>query len=229
MPSCRRRLPPPPNPIDRAVLGWYNAGKQTNVCLRQKPLPGMKGNTMNRLCTSLCRLSSFSAAVLCCAWNAPVLRAAEASPLAPLQFLVGNWAGGGDTDAGRSRGVSSIKTDLGGHVLVRRDHTDLPAAKGQSAASMDVLMLIYPSSADGRLHATYTDSGGHVIQYVAVRVEPGRLVEFDSEASPSVPIFRLTYTATSSENLAVKFEMAPPGAASQFHSVAVGTLKRSGK
>lgn len=152
------------------------------------------------------------------------------TPLSPLQFLVGDWSGGGDTDAGRSRGVSSIKADLNGHVLVRRDHTDLPAPKGRSSASMDVLMLIYPSPQDGRLHATYTDSGGHVIQYVAARVEPDRLVEFDSEASsPGMPTFRLTYTATASKDLQVKFEMAAPGTPPAFHPVAVGTLKRSGK
>jgi len=106
------------------------------------------------------------------------------TPLAPLQFLVGDWSGGGDTDAGRSRGVSSIKADLDGHVLVRRDHTVFPATKGHPASTMDMLMLIYPSSSDGRLHATYTDSAGHVIQYTAARVEPGRLVEFDSDEAP---------------------------------------------
>ena len=152
------------------------------------------------------------------------------TPLAPLQFLVGDWSGGGDSDAGQDRGVSSIKADLDSHVLVRRDHMDFPAAKGQPAAAMDVLMLIYPSPADGHLHATYTDSGGHVIQYIAARVEPGHLVEFDSEASsPGMPTFRLTYTATTPKELKVKFEMAPPGAPSAFHAVAVGTLKQSGK
>ena len=168
--------------------------------------------------------------LLCCA-AAGFLTSGRATrantPLAPLQFLVGDWSGGGETDAGRSRGVSSIKADLGGHILVRRDHTDLPAPKGRPAASMDVLMLIYSSPADGRLHATYTDSGGHVIQYAAAHVEPGRLVEFDSESpAPGVPAFRLTYTATASQDLQVKFETAPPGTPAAFHPVAVGTLKR---
>ncbi len=151
------------------------------------------------------------------------------TPLAPLRFLVGDWSGGGDSDAGLDRGISSIKSDLSGHILVRRDHTILPIAKGQPAAAMDTLMLIYPSSSDGRLHAIYTDSGGHVIQYTAARVDPGRLVEFDSDASLSAPAFRLTYAAKGIKAMDVKFEMAAPGTPSVFHPVAVGTLIRSAK
>ncbi len=151
------------------------------------------------------------------------------TPLAPLQFLVGDWSGGGSTDAGQAKGVSSIKADLNSHILVRRDHTILPAAKGQPASAMDVLMLIYPSPSDGHLHATYTDSGGHVIQYTAARVEPGRLVEFDSDASPGAPTFHLTYAAEGLNKVGIRFEMAAPGTPAVFHAVAVGTLTRSAK
>ena len=157
----------------------------------------------------------------------PVQAQSAPSPLSPVQFLVGDWVGG-STDVGQAKGRSSIKADLGGHVLVRRDHTNLPAA-GRPASSMDVLMLIYPQASDGRLHATYTDSGGHVIQYTAARTQPGRLVEFDSDPSPSAPTFRLTYTLSGPKKLGVRSEMAAPGATSAFHPVAVGTLRRSGK
>ena len=153
---------------------------------------------------------------------------AAPSGLSSIRFLVGDWIGGGGTDVGQATGRSSIKADLSGHVLVRRDHTDIPATKERPRSSMDVLMLIYPQASDGRLHATYTDSGGHVIQYTAARVEPGRLVEFDSDSSPNTPTFRLTYAVTGPKALAVKFEMAAPGAPATFHSVAAGVLKRSG-
>ncbi len=154
---------------------------------------------------------------------------ASPSPFSPVEFLVGDWVGGGTTDAGRATGRSSIQADLGGHVLVRRDHTDIPAGAGRPASSMDVLMLIYPQASDGRLHAVYTDSGGHVIQYTAARVEPGRLVEFDSDPSPGAPAFRLTYTASGPQALGVRFERAAPGAAPAFRPIAVGTLTRSKK
>ncbi len=169
--------------------------------------------------TSLCLLT------LVCASSSGMTHAAPQS-LSTVQFLVGDWAGGGGTDAGRAQGTSSIKPDLGGHVLVRRDHTEFPAAKGQPAASMDALMLIYSSPTDGRLHATYTDSGGHAIQYTAAHVEPGRRVEFDSDASPNAPTFRLTYAITGLKDLEIRFEMAAPGTPSVFHPVAVGTLRR---
>jgi len=181
-----------------------------------------KRGIMCRHFTSLCLLA------LICASSSRIVHA-DSQTLSSVDFLVGDWSGGGDSDAGRARGVSSIKSDLSGHVLVRRDHTEFPAAKGQPASSMDALMLIYASPTDGHLHATYTDSGGHAIQYAAARVEPGHLVEFDSDASPHAPTFRLTYTATGLKGLKIRFEMAAPGAPTAFHPVAVGTLRRSRK
>lgn len=172
-------------------------------------------------------LTAFSYLAVSC--GGPAQAQSAPSPLSPVQFLVGDWVGSGSTDVGQATGRSSIKADLGGHVLVRRDHTDLPAAAGRPASSMDVLMLIYPQASDGRLHATYTDSGGHVIQYTAARTQPGRLVEFDSDPSPRAPTFRLTYTLSGPKTLGVRFEMAAPGTALAFHPVAVGTLRRSEK
>ena len=168
---------------------------------------------------------SFIAASTFCGVHA---QASPPSPLSPVQFLIGDWVGGGDTDLGQATGRSVIKPDLDGHVLVRRDHTDFPAAKGHPASSMDALMLIYPQASDGRLHATYTDSGGHVIQYTAPRVVAGRLVEFDSDPSLTAPTFRLTYTISEAKALEIKFEMAASSAPTVFHSVAVGMLKHSG-
>ena len=167
--------------------------------------------------------------IACACCNVHARAQSTPSSLSSLQFLTGEWAGGGSTAAGQATGRSSITSDLGGHVLVRRDHTDIPAANGRPASTIDILMLIYPQASDGKLHATYTDSEGHVIQYTAQQVAPDHMVEFDSAVSPNSPTFRLTYTLLKPAELEVKFEMAMPGKNAVFRSIAVGTLRRSNK
>ena len=64
---------------------------------------------------------------------------------------------------------------------------------------------------DGRVRAEYFDSEGHVIRYEVQSRAPGTLV-FLSEARPGTPRFRLAYTASGPEKIALTFEIAPPGA-----------------
>jgi len=143
--------------------------------------------------------------------------------LAPVGFLVGEWTGTGKSEGGNSdAGTSSIQPAVGGAALIRRDHNDVSDANGKPIESFDQIMLIYPEA--GTLHADYLD-GSHVIHYASAVVQPNRSVQFTSAAQPGAPVFRLTYTEASPDNLAIKFEMEPPGQ-SVFRSIAEGTMHR---
>ena len=146
--------------------------------------------------------------------------------LSGISFLVGTWTGGtgkvADT-GGTSRGSSTITAEVGGSVLIRRDHTDLFGADGKPSGSFEQVMMIYPEG--GTLHADYSD-GEHIIHYTSAAVVPGRSVVFTTAASAGAPSFRLRYEKADAQTLAIRFEMAPPGQ-TDFHAIATGTLRKS--
>lgn len=148
----------------------------------------------------------------------------NSNPFDPVRFLIGDWAGEGNSKAGRGQGAFSIKEDLSGALLVRRDHTDYPAANGKPPFSLDVMMVIYAEG--GQLRATYFDSEKHTIYYTAKSVVPGTSVQFVSEERPGSPNFRLTYAKTGDDKMSVKFESAPPGKPDSFTTYAEGEARR---
>jgi|SRR5215471_13803251 len=148
------------------------------------------------------------------------------NPFDPVSFLVGDWVGEGSSKAGQGQGAFSIKADLGGAVLVRRDHTDYPAANGKPAFSLDVMMVIYAEG--GQLRATYFDSEKHAIHYTAQSLVPGTSIQFVSGQAPGAPTFRLTYAKTGDDKMSVKFELAPPGKPDSFTTYAEGEARRKG-
>jgi hypothetical protein len=148
------------------------------------------------------------------------------NPFDSVRFLIGDWVGEGSSKAGQGQGAFSIKEDLGGAVLVRRDHTDYPAANGKPAFSLDVMMVIYAEG--GQLRATYFDNEKHAIHYTAQSVVPGTSIQFVSGQLPGAPTFRLTYTKTGGDKMSVKFELAPPGKPDSFATYAEGEARRKG-
>jgi hypothetical protein len=147
--------------------------------------------------------------------------------LAGIAFLVGSWDNGKGRVAetgGTSSGSSRIGVEVGGAVLLRRDHTELFGADGKPSGSFDQIMMIYPES--GTLYADYSD-GEHIIHYTSAVVVPGKSVTFTSDATAAGPTFRLTYETPAADTLAVRFEMKPPGA-TDFKLIASGTLRKSG-
>jgi hypothetical protein len=134
----------------------------------------------------------------------PALAEAPLSgPTAPLAFMVGDWQAAGDSQGAGAGGVSAIHPDLGGRVLVRRDHV-LTKAGG----AFDILMMVYPDQSG--LRAEFVDTEGHTIHYAAT-AGPGDKVTFVSPGSARAPGFRLTYAAAGADRLHIRFEIAPPG------------------
>ena len=68
--------------------------------------------------------------------QAPAPAAPAGEPFAPLRFLVGDWV----TDDGS--GHFEVTEEVQKNVLVRRNHSDSPAANGRPASVHDDLMVI---------------------------------------------------------------------------------------
>ena len=145
--------------------------------------------------------------------------------LSGLSFLVGDWSGGRGkvADTGEtSTGSSSITAEVGGSVLLRRDHTSLFDASGKPVGGFDQIMMIYLEG--GSLHAEYSD-GTHVIHYTSAEVQPGHAAIFTSATQAGAPTYRLAYELSAPTLLAVSFSMAPPGSA-EFRPIANGSLTK---
>jgi hypothetical protein len=141
----------------------------------------------------------------------------------PFEMIMGEWEGGGAGKPGQGTGGYSLKPDLNGKILVRRNHADYPAQPGQAqSGAHEDLMIIYPPQGQGPYRAEYFDSEGHVIHY-AVSFPEGRIV-FTSDGAASTMRFRLTYQKKPGGGLEIDFAMAPPN--QDFRSYVSGTVTR---
>ena len=139
--------------------------------------------------------------------------AAERGGWDSLRFLLGEWEAAPRAD--QSTGRFSFSIDLGGALLVRRNHAEYPAREGRPASTHDDQMYIYREGDTPSLRAIYFDTEGHVIHYATERLADGQ-VTFVSDATPGAPRFRLSYTKTADGKLNGSFEIAPPGKPDAF-------------
>jgi hypothetical protein len=156
----------------------------------------------------------------------PAMASEVAPDLSGVAFLTGEWVAGKGVVAdtgGTSTGRSIMSAEAGGHVLLRRDHTDLFDPSGKPAGGFDQIMMIYPEG--GTLRADYSD-GSHVIHYDHAEIEPRRSVTFTSVARPGQPVFRLSYFLSAPDRIAIAFAVQPPGS-STFQPIANGILTRA--
>ena len=153
---------------------------------------------------------------------AGLIPSASPDPLAGLAFLVGEWTttGGGGEPGQATRGGFTLRPELGGAVLVRRNRAEYAPRPGQARGVVhEDLMVIHPEGA--ALKATYFDNEGHVIRY-AVTAAAGRAT-FESEPGPG-PRFRLVYERKGEDEVAIVLLVAPPG--KEFQPYVTGTARR---
>ncbi len=156
-------------------------------------------------------------------WASPAARAEE-DRWADFRFLIGTWVSGGKPEDGSGR--FSLEPDLQGKVLVRRNSASVPAAKGQAPAKHEDLMVVYSDPRGEHFRATYFDSEDHVIDYSVSPLPNKQGLVFVSNPKLPGPCFRLTYTKAAGGEVAVKFEIAPPGKTDQFRTYLQGLVKR---
>jgi hypothetical protein len=142
---------------------------------------------------------------------------------APLAFLIGDWTGEGGGGPGQGSGGFSFLPDQGGKILIRKNRADYPASKDRPAFSHTDLMIVYKEPGETKLRAIYFDMEDHVIHYTLEPSADGNSAQFVSDN------FRLTYSKTGPDSLALKFEIAPPGKPGAYATYIEATARRNQK
>lgn len=143
-----------------------------------------------------------------------------------LRFLLGKWAGEGGGEAGQGSGYFTFEEALQGKVLVRKNHSEYPAAKDRPAYTHEDLMVVYADPSTNQARAFYTDSEGHVINYLVSVSGDGRSVTFLSDPRDAGPRYRLTYVSDGPGELALTFEVADPGRPERFKKFIEGRVRK---
>jgi hypothetical protein len=166
--------------------------------------------------------------MVCQALTASAQQPAAGGNWDSLKFLVGKWVGEGTAETGQAgAGSCSFEPGLQSKVLVRKNHSEYPATNGRPAISHDDLMIIYPDRAKQLLRAFYTDNEGNVIHYTVTASNDGKNAVFLGDTEMGARRYRLTYTLTQPDHMAIAFEMAPPGKPDEFQKFIEGKMRRS--
>lgn len=124
-------------------------------------------------------------------------------------WLIGEWQGEGSGQPGQGSGIFSFAFDLGQNVIIRKSHSEYPAANNQPATIHDDLMVIYLDDAAMPTKAIYFDNEGHVINYTISEAEQS--IVFTSDKKADTPVFRLSYYLLDSGEINTKFELSRDG------------------
>ncbi len=124
---------------------------------------------------------------------------------APLAWMIGDWTGTG-TSAGVQSGTFSVRPELGGNVLVRRNEAQMTTG----GTHRDLLIMYHERG--GATRAIYFDNERHVINYTVTPTKtPAVGAVFLSDEVKGIPQFRLTYAMTDAKSAKITFELKPPG------------------
>ena len=124
------------------------------------------------------------------------------------QFLIGEWVGEGHGQPGEGNGTFSFTPDLDGNILVRKSHTEYPAANNRPAFHHDDLLIVSKNNSGVPSKAIYFDNENHTINYNITYA--GNSIVFTSDAIQNVPRFRLTYQELDDKKVNIRFEMSSP-------------------
>jgi hypothetical protein len=124
-------------------------------------------------------------------------------------WLIGTWKGEGSGQPGQGGGTFSFTFDLNKNVIVRKSHSEYPAADNKPLIIHDDLMVVYHNPGGGPDKAIYFDNEGHTINYT-VNYQVKSIV-MTSDKLPQTPVFRLVYTLLENEKVNTRFEMSQDG------------------
>ena len=133
----------------------------------------------------------------------------QTSSWSKWSWLIGEWKGEGTGEPGQGSGIFTFKTDLNDKILVRKAHSEYPAAAGKPAIVHDDLLMVYLDFSGNPSKAIYFDNEGHTINYSISYSD--KTIVLLSDKIPHVPVFRLTYNLLDNDSVDIKFEMSQDG------------------
>ena len=140
-----------------------------------------------------------------------------------LSWLIGEWKGEGVGQPGKGGGTFSFTPDLGNNIIVRKSHSEYPAADNKPAIIHDDLMVIYMDHPGSTAKAIYFDNEGHTINYNLTYSD--KSIIFTSDRIPNTPVFRLVYELIENSKVNTRFEMSQDG--EKFTSYVEGISKKT--
>jgi len=123
-------------------------------------------------------------------------------------YLIGEWINYGNGQPEQGKGSFSFTKDLGGQIIIRKNHAEFPASEKQAASSHDDMLIIYADNGGIPGRAIYFDNEGHILNY-SITYSDSSIVLIH-EQKQSFPGFRLTYSKINSKRVNVKFEISYP-------------------
>jgi hypothetical protein len=161
----------------------------------------------------------------CLGWLSHAVAASLPKELAPLEFLIGAWDGGGSGSPGQGSGGTSFAAGLQDRVIIRTNVAVIAATDKTPASRHDDLMIIYVD--DQRVvRADYYDNEGHVIRYAVTIPGPGRAA-FVSDVAAGAPRYRLSYETAPDGVVKGSFSVAPPGEPNAFTPYLTWEMRRT--
>ncbi len=137
-------------------------------------------------------------------------------------WLIGDWVGEGSGTPGHGAGWFSLRPELNGKILIRKNHAEYPATKDKPEIIHDDMMIVYRDDSGQPDRAIYFDNEGHTINYAIAN--SGKTIVLTSVKRQNAPVFRLTYVSLDSETVDVKFEMSQDG--KKFITYTEGTCRK---
>ena len=139
------------------------------------------------------------------------------------QWLLGEWKGKGSGKPGKGSGSFSLKEELKGKIIIRKNYNIYPSSGTMPSVTHEDFTTIY-STANGD-RAMYFDNEGHQINY-AITYSPGNII-LKTDMVQGLPLYRLSYTLVDRNTINVRFEMAQDG--EHFITYTEGVCKRMKK
>jgi hypothetical protein len=148
------------------------------------------------------------------------------NPWSDWSFLLGEWnvGEGGGVPGQATSGYFSLLPDLGGKILLRKNHSQYAGSLGKPPVVHDDLMIIFREG--GSTKAFYADNEGHIIHYNVSLSADGKRIIFLSEQNPGHPQYRLTYEKAGQDAVNVVFEVASPDKPERFYRYVEGVVHR---